>query len=131
MRRLGYERYGAQGGDIGAVVSPELGRVAPEQVVGVHVNGASALPPMPGPTTRRAELTDLERDRVARHRGVHAGRSSATSRSSRPARRPSPTGCVDSPVGQLAWIMEKFQEWTDPRPRCPRTRSTGTGCSPT
>src|SRR5262249_11299974 len=41
MRRLGYERYGAQGGDLGALVSPELGRIAPERVAGVHVNAAS------------------------------------------------------------------------------------------
>src|SRR3712207_1392937 len=40
MRRLGYQRYGAQGGDVGAVISPKLGRVAPEKVVGVHVNAA-------------------------------------------------------------------------------------------
>ena len=41
MRRLGYERYGAQGGDWGAFVSPELGRVDPDHVVSVHVNAAT------------------------------------------------------------------------------------------
>jgi hypothetical protein len=41
MSRLGYSRYGAQGGDMGAFVSPELGRLAPDRVVGVHVNAAS------------------------------------------------------------------------------------------
>jgi epoxide hydrolase len=39
MARLGYDRYGAQGGDIGAAVAPQLGRVARDHVVGVHVNG--------------------------------------------------------------------------------------------
>src|SRR5581483_8747547 len=41
MQRLGYARYGAQGGDMGALVSPELGRVDPAHVVGVHVNAAT------------------------------------------------------------------------------------------
>ena len=40
-------------------------------------------------------------------------------------------GLTDSPVGQLAWIVEKFKEWTDPGRVCPRTRSTATRCSPT
>jgi len=41
MRRLGYQRYGAQGGDFGAFVSPDLGRVDPDHVIGVHVNAAT------------------------------------------------------------------------------------------
>ncbi len=44
MRRLGYQRYGAQGGDCGAVISPTLGRVDPGHVVGVHVNGGLGFP---------------------------------------------------------------------------------------
>jgi epoxide hydrolase len=44
MRRLGYQRYGAQGGDTGAIVSPELGRIDTEHVVGVHVNGLTVFP---------------------------------------------------------------------------------------
>ncbi|MET7338232.1 epoxide hydrolase [Nonomuraea sp. NPDC005650] len=42
ISRLGYERYGAQGGDFGAFIAPGLGRVAPDKVVGVHVNAATA-----------------------------------------------------------------------------------------
>ena len=41
MRRLGYERYGAQGGDFGAFIPPTSGRVDPDHVVGVHVNAAT------------------------------------------------------------------------------------------
>lgn len=44
MRRLGYQRCGVQGGDLGAGVSPEVGRVAPDRVVGVHVNGSLGAP---------------------------------------------------------------------------------------
>lgn len=66
MGRLGYDRYGVQGGDIGAGVSPEVARLAPEQVVGVHVNGSLGTP-LHGPDeAERASLTDLERDRLAR-----------------------------------------------------------------
>ena len=66
MRRLGYERYGVQGGDIGAGVSPEVGRAATDSVVGVHVNGSLGTP-LHGPDeSERATLTDLERDRLAR-----------------------------------------------------------------
>ena len=61
MRRLGYERYGAQGGD-SAPVSPDLGRVDPEHVVGVHVNAATVGFIPLGPTTDEdlATLSDVE-----------------------------------------------------------------------
>lgn len=45
MRRLGYRRYGAAGNDWGSFISPELGRIAPEAVVGVHVTQAWCAPP--------------------------------------------------------------------------------------
>jgi epoxide hydrolase len=44
MRRLGYQRFGTQGGDLGAFISPAVGRAAPERVVGVHVNGGLGFP---------------------------------------------------------------------------------------
>src|SRR5690606_33320775 len=68
MARLGYERYGAQGGDYGAIVSPAVGRLAPERVVGVHVNAATAgfMPYAPPSEAELAELTDVERARVER-----------------------------------------------------------------
>lgn len=67
MTRLGYERFGVQGGDIGAAVSPEVGRVAPDRVVGVHVNGgAGSFPQLPLSDADMASLTELERDRIAR-----------------------------------------------------------------
>jgi epoxide hydrolase len=49
MRRLGYERYGAQGGDFGALISPELARQVPDRVLGVHVNALVTM----GPTRAR------------------------------------------------------------------------------
>jgi pimeloyl-ACP methyl ester carboxylesterase len=115
MRRLGYERFAAQGGDIGAGVSAELGRVAPDRVIGVHVNGsADSLPPLPMPDEERASLTDLERDRVSR---VEAFMREEFGYIAIQSTRPQTLGygLVDSPVALLAWIMDKFREWTHPR----------------
>ncbi len=118
MRRLGYERFGAQGGDVGAAVSVELGRVAPDRVVAVHVNGGPGLPPPGLPEEERAELTDLERDRLAR---IDAFMQEEFGYIAVQSTRPQTLayGLVDSPVGQLAWIMDKFREWTHPRPTLP------------
>ena len=66
MSRLGYERYAVQGGDLGEGVSSEVGRVATERVVGVHVNGSLGTPYHRPDEDEKAGLTDLERDRVAR-----------------------------------------------------------------
>jgi pimeloyl-ACP methyl ester carboxylesterase len=115
MRRLGYHRYGAQGGDIGAVVSPQLGRVDPEHVVGVHVNGdPGPMPQLPLPDAELAALTDAERDRVHRIEAFMAEEFGYIAiQSTRP--QALAYGLVDSPAGQLAWIMDKFREWTYPR----------------
>ncbi|WP_232665335.1 epoxide hydrolase family protein [Pseudonocardia sp. TRM90224] len=121
MRRLGYERYGVQGGDIGASVSPEVGRAAPENVVGVHVNGGpGVMPPLPLADDELASLTDVERDRVRR---IGAFMQEEFGYIAIQGTRPQTLayGLVDSPVGQLAWIMDKFREWTHPRHELPDT----------
>jgi pimeloyl-ACP methyl ester carboxylesterase len=113
MRRLGYDRYGAQGGDVGAVVSPDLGRVDPEHVVGIHVNAASVgfMPFPPLDDAELAQLTDAEKARVERIvQFMDEGFGYAQIQSTRP--QTLAYGLTDSPVGQLAWIVEKFQEWT-------------------
>ncbi len=109
MGRLGYGRYGAQGGDSGAVISPELGRLAPDRVVGVHVNGALGFP-----TFDPAEMAGLTEGERARLR-VYADHDRAGYASIQ-ATRPQTVafGLHDSPAAQLAWIVEKFKEWTDP-----------------
>ena len=70
MRRLGYERYGAQGGDFGAGISMALGAVAPEQVVGVHVN---YLPTRPVPDAD-VELSEADEARLDKIRQLMANR---------------------------------------------------------
>jgi pimeloyl-ACP methyl ester carboxylesterase len=119
MGRLGYDRYGAQGGDIGAAVAPQLGRVAPDRVVGVHVNGGPGpMPPLPLPDQELAELTEIERDRVRR---IEAFMQEEFGYIAIQATRPQTLayGLTDSPVGQLAWVMDKFREWTHPRSALP------------
>ncbi len=118
MSRLGYQRYGLQGGDLGAGISPEIGRVAPDRVVGVHVNGSLGAP-LHGPDQdEQASLTDLERDRVAR---VQAFMNEEFGYIAIQSTRPQTlaAGLTDSPVGQLAWIIDKFREWTHPRQTLP------------
>ena len=110
MSRLGYQRFGAQGGDWGSRISWELGLAVPDRVAGVHVN---MLVP-DEEAAAQLDLTEEERkrlDRSAYLRAELAGymRLQAT--------RPQTLSyaLADSPAGQLAWIAERFMEWTGPR----------------
>ncbi|UMP04894.1 epoxide hydrolase family protein [Amycolatopsis sp. EV170708-02-1] len=110
MRRLGYERYGAQGGDFGSGISTALGAVAPQHVVGVHVN---YLPTRPDPDAG-LELSEEDEARLAKVKQLMASRPPYQALQ---AATPQTIGyaLTDSPVGQLAWIAERFAQWTDPR----------------
>jgi pimeloyl-ACP methyl ester carboxylesterase len=113
MSRLGYGRYGAQGGDWGAFVSPAVGRADPEHVAGVHVNAATMgfIPFGPVAEEELAAFTDVERARLGRlGRFLGDGNGYFQIQATRP--QTLAYGLADSPVGQLAWIAEKFQEWT-------------------
>ncbi|MFD7337555.1 epoxide hydrolase family protein [Streptomyces violascens] len=114
MRRLGYERYGVQGGDWGAVISREIGRTRPE-VIGVHLN----LIPNAYMAQEPGDLSGLSPEEAQRTRESWEGfkawsrdkQGYADIQSTRP--QTLAYGLNDSPVGQLAWISEKFHEWTD------------------
>lgn len=113
MRRLGYERYGVQGGDIGAAVSTEAARVAPGRVVGVHVNGYLGMPMQAPDSEDLASFTELERDRLDRVQAfMHNEHGYIAIQSTRP--QTLAAGIVDSPIGQLAWIIDMFHAWTHP-----------------
>ena len=118
MEQLGYERYGVQGGDIGGAVSPAVARAARDRVVGVHTNGGPSLPPFPLPDEELKSLTPLEQDRIARI-GTFLQKEFGyiSIQSTRP--QTVSYGLVDSPVGQLAWIMDKFMAWTHPAETLP------------
>lgn len=107
MRRLGYPRYGAQGGDWGARIAMALGRRHPENVIGIHLN----MVPFPEPESPD-DLTAGERvalDALARHR-AH-GSAYAAIQATRP--QSIGYGLTDSPAALAAWITEKFQAWSD------------------
>ncbi|HET6952945.1 MAG TPA: epoxide hydrolase [Acidimicrobiales bacterium] len=111
--RLGYERFGAHGGDMGALISPDLGRAAPDRVVGVHVNAASVgfIPLGPVDPDVVAGLGPADQARLARiqHFTTEEWGYNAL-QSTRPATLAH--ALADSPAGQLAWIVEKFKSWT-------------------
>jgi epoxide hydrolase len=106
MRRLGYPRYGAQGGDWGSAISRELGVAVPEHIIGVHLNMLAPVGHEP-PDLDARDRSRIER--LRRFRGAGTGYSAI--QSTRP--QTVSYGLTDSPAGQLAWIAEKFGEWTD------------------
>lgn len=114
MSTLGYEKYGVQGGDYGAFVAPDMGRVAPDRVIGVHVNAATFgfIPLGPVSDDDLADMTATERERLARLGHWTAEQDGYFKIQ---ATRPQTVGygLADSPTGQLAWIVEKFKEWTN------------------
>jgi microsomal epoxide hydrolase len=109
MRRLGYDRYGAQGGDFGSPISLELGRVAPAEVIGVHVNMLATFPS--GDPAELADLSEQDQGRLGRLAEFDTDGSGYLKLLST---RPQTVSYAlnDSPVGQLAWIVERFKEWT-------------------
>jgi epoxide hydrolase len=120
MSRLGYERYGAQGGDFGAFISPDLGRVDADHVAGVHVNAATMgfIPFGEVEEATLVEFSDAEKIRFERmNRYLSEGNAYFQIQGTRP--QTIAYGLTDSPVGQLAWIVEKFKEWTHPSDELP------------
>ncbi len=114
MTRLGYDRFVAQGGDAGGGISPEIARVAPGRVIGVHVNGTTGPNvEVPLPEDELASMTERERRAVA---DIEAFMWTQFGYISLQSTRPGLVGTMltDSPVAQLAWILDKFQAWTWP-----------------
>ena len=111
MDRLGYDRYGVQGGDVGAFIGPLIGRIAPGRVIGVHVNALVTFPS--GDPAEMAALTESERARLA---AMEKWQQQSSAYMQVQGTRPQTIGqaLTDSPSGLLAWIVEKFQEWTNP-----------------
>ena len=118
MSRLGYERYGVQGGDAGAFIAPDMGRIDPGHVVGVHVNALVQIPSLLQILTGLVVFSKAERVRLARFKHF---RDEMMGYMQIQATRPKTLayGLTDSPVGQLAWIVEKYKEWTDPAAALP------------
>ena len=108
MERLGYDRYLAAGGDFGSFVTLELARFAPERVSGAHLSTLIATPSgAPG------ELDGLTGSDASRLRDAGRFQEDLSGYLQLQMTRPHTLayGLTDSPVGQLAWIAEKFREW--------------------
>jgi pimeloyl-ACP methyl ester carboxylesterase len=117
MNRLGYQRYGVHGGDIGAGVSGLVAALDGEHVTGMHVvtdplTAASTATFLPGMADRLDDSDPVDKlilDRMAAFRAEGSGYLAI--QNSRP--QTIGYGLADSPVLQLAWIAEKVREWTD------------------
>ena len=112
MARLGYERYGAHGNDGGSQISPEVGRLDPGRVVGVHVTQLFSFPS--GDPT---ELADLSEDDLAAMRFLEqftaaGGLAYNAYQSAQP--QTLAYALQDSPAGWLAWVTQLFQRWAEP-----------------
>jgi len=117
MRRLGYDRYGVHGGDVGAGVSGTVAGLDGEHVIGVHVvsdplTAANVATFLPGMADRLDPNDPLDKQIMAR---MDAFRTDGSGYLAIQNTRPQTIGygLVDSPLLQLAWIAEKVHEWTD------------------
>jgi microsomal epoxide hydrolase len=110
MERLGYRRYGAQGGDYGSVISTLLGAIDPGHCAAIHLNLVLAGPPKDGDPF--AGLSEAEREHVATtQRNSRSETGYYAIQSTRPGTLG--FGLTDSPAGLAAWIVEKFRSWSD------------------
>jgi pimeloyl-ACP methyl ester carboxylesterase len=109
MRRLGYERFGAQGGDWGGFITAKLGELHPDALTGIHVNLAFANPEE---LMALGEPTEEELGQLGKLQTYLDWENGYAQQQST---RPQTLGyaLTDSPAGQCAWILEKFGAWTD------------------
>lgn len=113
MAGLGYDDYLVQGGDHGAIIAPQIGRVDPDHVRGVHVNAATIgfIPMGAVDDDTREAMSPLEQERL---RSLDTFMSSGNGYNVIQATRPQTIGygLEDSPVALLTWIVEKVEAWT-------------------
>jgi pimeloyl-ACP methyl ester carboxylesterase len=107
MSRLGYDRYGTQGGDLGAYVAPAVAQAAPGHVVGVYVISGLGFPT----EDDVPEMTEAERAAYARLQEQDWMSGVSHHALLRAAPQTFAYGWHDSPAGLLAWMMQKFREF--------------------
>lgn len=112
MARLGYEGYGAQGGDWGAIVSTQMAQVDPDHVKGIHLNMILAKPPEGTPAEMVQGLNPKE---VQGLMYMQKWLKTETGYQRIQGTKPQSLGygLNDSPAGLAAWIVEKFYTWGD------------------
>lgn len=108
MERLGYDRYGAQGGDWGAIITNNIAVLDAKHLAGIHLNMPLAFPPAEGMEgLSESELADMADYQDFDTNGTGYQKIQGTKPQSLGF------GLNDSPAGLLAWITEKFHAWTD------------------
>ena len=110
MKRLGYSRFFAQGGDWGAAVTTAIGMLAPPECAGVHLN----MPLIYPAKDDLVQLTEAEQASVASMK-FYRTHDSGYAKLQRTRPQTLAYGLTDSPAAQAAWIYEKFYAWTDNR----------------
>jgi pimeloyl-ACP methyl ester carboxylesterase len=110
MARLGYERYGAQGGDWGAIATAHMGLIAPEQLFGIHLNMVAVGPPDPASPLEGVEPDEMDGVMAMRH---FQEQETGYQKIQQTKPQSLSYGMSDSPAGLAGWIVEKFQTWTD------------------
>ena len=110
MARLGYQRYGAQGGDWGGFIVRQLGLVDPQHLIGLHSNMCVAGPQPGSDPNAGVPPEELKRVEAARARSANESAYSQLQ-----GTKPQTLGYSlnDSPAGLAAWIVEKFRTWSD------------------
>ncbi|NND67519.1 MAG: alpha/beta fold hydrolase, partial [Halioglobus sp.] len=108
MARLGYDRYVAQGGDWGSMVTQAMGISETQHCAGIHINMPIVAP---DPDTM-ADLTPQE-TRALEDMGLYDAEGSGYSKQQSTYPQTLGYALADSPVGQMAWVAEKFYMWTD------------------
>ncbi|MGA2838321.1 MAG: epoxide hydrolase family protein [Acidimicrobiales bacterium] len=107
MARLGYGRYGAQGGDWGAQVTTRIGALDPGHCAAIHLNmPVGVRPSEPGPLTDEEQSDLADMGRFTRDEAAYANEQGTKPQTVG-------VGLDDSPAGLLAWIVEKFRGWSD------------------
>jgi len=111
MAKLGHRRYGAQGGDWGALVTTWRGLLDPEHLAGIHLNMVVAGPP-PGEENPMEGLSSQELQGLA---DMGEFQKNETGYQQIQGTKPQTLGYAleDSPAGLAAWIVEKFRTWSD------------------
>ncbi|MGW4369334.1 epoxide hydrolase family protein [Nocardia takedensis] len=116
MAGLGYRRYGAQGGDAGSFIAPQVGRIDTEHVVGVHLNDPITIPSWDDDGSayddrdreKLARLQDWSAQETSGYAGIHSTRPQTLA----PA-------VADSPAGMLAWVLDVVHTYKSPAAATP------------
>lgn len=109
MDRLGYDRFVAQGGDWGSMISVQMALAAPDKLRAIHLNMVIAGPPEGDDLSGLSEKELAGLDDMATYERVDSGYAKVQ------GTKPQTVGYAlnDSPAGLAAWIVEKFRTWSD------------------